>query len=120
MSEDAGRAVWRVDTYDATARENAFDALILIDDAAHKARGGRHVGLPTPYEGELPDVPMTLIVWAHPEVGPLTVRYTGYAADGSARIVGQGRLPLTVIHRSASGIQITGLPGPPDSVAPAI
>lgn len=120
MNENAGRAVWRVDNQNATALENAFDALILIDDEAHKGRGGRHVGLPTPYEGELPDVPLTLIVLAHPEVGPLTVRYTGYATDGSVRVVGHGRLPLTVIHRSVRGILITGLPAPPDSFGPAI
>ena len=120
MSRDPGRAVWRVSARDGTAQEEAFDALVLPHDTSPSASGQRHIGLPLPYEGQFPDIPQTLIVHARPGAGPLSVEYRGYGTDGSLQIVGRGALPLVVIVRSATGIQVTGLPdGALESLAPA-
>jgi hypothetical protein len=120
MSDDPGRGVWRVWARDESTHEHGFDALVVFHDATPQARWQRHVALPIPYEEELPDVPLTLIVRARPSSPALFVEYKGFAPDGSLRIVGRSAHPLAVIVRSASGILVTGLPeGSPEPLAPA-
>jgi hypothetical protein len=120
MSENAGKAIWRVWARDNSAHERGFDALLVVHDATDHARWQRHIGLPVPYEGELADVPQTLIVHAHAGAPPLIVEYKAFAPDGSLRIGGRSTLPLAVIVRTASGIHVAGLPGgTPEPLAPA-
>lgn len=110
MSDDPGQGIWRVWARDENPHEHAFDALVIFNHPASRMPGQRHVNLPVPYEGTVPDVPLTLVVRAHDDIGPIIVEYRGFAPDGSLRLVGRSSLPLVVIVRSATGIQVTGLP----------
>jgi hypothetical protein len=114
MSDDYGKAVWRVAARDGAAHEHAFDALVVVADDTTKLPIRRHVGVAVPFEGELEDVPLTMIVHARPEVGPIVVDYCVYGSDGSGRVCGRSTQQLAVIVRSATGILVTGLPGPGD------
>jgi hypothetical protein len=65
MIETSEKAVWRVRARDGVDHAAAFDALVVPTDAA--ARAGladlpRLLGGAVPYEGELPDGPLTLVV----------------------------------------------------------
>ena len=119
MSDDDRRAVWRVRAQDDVRRVQGFDALVLVDGAAGAGRVQRHVGLPVPYEGEMPDRPLTLIVAARPGVGALVVEYRACRADGTGCVTGRSMDAVVVIARSATGILVTGLRGSPRSSARA-
>lgn len=116
---------WRVHARDASKAADAFDALILPTDGRTKRfeHPTRLVACSIPYESELPDTPLTLVVRARPAVGPLIVECETFAPDGTRLVYGRGSQPLVVIVRSAHGIIVSGLPFPevPDeSPSPSI
>ena len=114
MVGERGRFVWRVHARDASSSAGAFDALILPTDGGTKRfeHPTRLVACSIPYESELPDTPLTLVVRARPAVGALIVECETFAPDGTRLVYGRGSQPLVVIVRSASGIIVTGLPVP--------
>lgn len=109
---DFGTAIWTIRANDDAPHEHACDVMILSHGGAEMPQIQRFADLPVPYRGETADRPLTLIVRAREGVPPLQVRYEGFTPDGSPRIVGGASLPVSVIVRSAKGIQATGLPTP--------
>jgi hypothetical protein len=109
MTHEGRHAVWRVRAHDGGDRERGFDALVLVDGAEGADRARRLVGLPLPYEGEMPDRPLTLIAAAHPGVGSLVVEYRGCRPDGTECVAGRSTGPVAIVVRSATGILTTGL-----------
>ena len=110
MSTDVGRVVWRVTAQAGDEREDACDALVLPHTASPEDAGERHVGLAVPHEGTFADRPHTLVVRARPGVGPLVVEYDVFSADGTRQMRGRSAGALTLIVRSPSSMQVTGLP----------
>jgi hypothetical protein len=107
------KVVWRVRARDDADHAAAFDALVVPTDAGARARladSPRLLGAAVPYEGELPDAPLTLVVRTRTGAGPLIVEYEAFGPDGSRQVYGRGFESLVVIVRSTTGIVITGLP----------
>ena len=109
-STEAGTAIWRVTSADASAHEHAFDALVIPNDIAGPQRLERHLDASVPFEGKLADVPLTLVVQVHDDVVGVIVEYHGFAPDGTLRIMGRSNQTLTVIVRTEMGIRVAGLP----------
>jgi len=119
----SAKVVWRVRARDDVDHAAAFDALVVPSDpsvGARTANSQRLLGAAVPYEGELPDTPLTLVVRTRTDAGPLVVEYEAFGPDGSRQVYGRGFDPLVVIVRSTVGIVITGLPSAaPEPQAPA-
>ena len=111
MSDKHGTAIWRVTKADGSAIEHAFDALVIPSGRAAPQDFERHIDLSIPFEGKLTDVPLTLVVQAHAEAGPVIVEYQGFKPDGTLRLMGRSMQPLAVIVRTPTGISVAGLPG---------
>jgi hypothetical protein len=122
MTDSRGRIIWRVRTADSSSRTNAFDALVLASDSAARdqLRPTRVIAADVPFERELPDLELTLIVRSNPAEPPLIVECDVLNADGSRRLYGRAHNPLAVLMCSERGIIVTGLPEPASAAgAPA-
>lgn len=107
---ELGKAVWRVRAPDNSAHTNAFDALVIVQGDHSAARTQRHANLSIPYEGELPNAPLTLIVHSL-GASTLLVDFDGYDENGTIQVRGRAHTPIAVIARSSSGgVLVTGLP----------
>jgi hypothetical protein len=108
---DLSRTVWGVSARDQSARDDAFDALVIVHGDPGFQRSERHVGASVPFEGELPNAPLTLIVRTRHGAAPLLVDVKSFATDGTMLTHGRSTTGVAVIARSASGgIMVTGLP----------
>lgn len=114
MNDSAGRIIWRVQSANGEAQPNAFDALVLTTDASVRASLSptRLIGMPTPFERELPDVDLTIIVRATDATTSLVSECDVFSPSGERRVFGRSRNSLAVFICSHSGILVTGLPGP--------
>jgi hypothetical protein len=65
-----------------------------------------------PFERELPDIPLTIVVRSNPAEAPLIVECDVLNADGSRRVYGRSHISLATLICSESGILVTGLPEP--------
>jgi hypothetical protein len=113
MSEATGKILWRVEAADGSSQTSAFDALVLATNSSDQdrlARPSRLIGLDVPYERELPDVPLTLIVRTRTGSVPLQVFCDVRGPDGERTVFGRAGRPLAVIVRTSTGILLTGLP----------
>ena len=111
MIGTSAKAVWRVRARDDADHAAAFDALVVPTGAREQlADSPRLLGAAVPYEGELPDAPLTLVVRTRTGAGPLIVEYEAVGPDGTRQVYGRGFESLVVIVRSTTGIVITGLP----------
>jgi hypothetical protein len=123
MSTETGKLLWRVRAADDSPHAAAFDALVLPTDASSRARLGlspRLLGTAVPYEAELTDTPVALVVRARANAGRLIVECEAIGPDGERRVYGRATEPLAVIVRSPTGVLVTGLPTEPaDPLAPA-
>jgi hypothetical protein len=121
MKESESRIVWRVRTADDSPQVGAFDALILAADSASqdRLRPSRLTGIDVPFERELPDIGLTLIVRANSHDAGLIAECDVLNADGTRRMFGRSHNSLAVFVCSRRGIIVTGLPAPPSPVAPA-
>jgi len=122
MAQFDGRIIWRVQSTDSDARSKTFDALILSNDPALRPALGppRLIGIRTPFEKELPDGDVTLIVRATDATVPLVSECDVLDSAGQRRVYGRSSNHLAVFVCSKSGITVTGLPEPgsgPDSPA---
>jgi hypothetical protein len=127
MIPKSAEVVWRVRAQDDSAHASAFDALVLPTDAGARAGpedaagAARLLGAAVPYEAELPDAPLVLVVQSRAGTSPLIVEYESFGPDGSRQVYGRGSHPLVVIVRTTSGIMIGGLPpgtAEPPALAP--
>lgn len=113
MPGKLGKIVWRVRAPDGAPHASAFDALVLptdVGDVAQWTHPRRLLAVPVPHEGELPDSPLTLVVRARADAGPLVVECEAVGPDGVRQVYGRASEPLAVIVRSTTGILVTGLP----------
>jgi hypothetical protein len=122
MSASRGRIVWRVRTSDGKPLAAAFDALILATDSAaqDQLQPSRLIAVDTPFERELPDIDLMLVVRTNVADATLVNECDVFGADGSRRVYGCSRRTLAVFVCSERGIRVTGLPAPgaaPDSMA---
>jgi len=114
MTDSRGRIIWRVRRSDSAPQAAAFDALILASAREdHEAlRPSRLIGGEVPFERELPDVGLTLIVRSTSPDAVLVSECDVFNADGSRRVYGRSANPLAVFVCSDRGILVTGLPAP--------
>jgi hypothetical protein len=122
MSDSGGKILWRVHAADGQPRAAAFDALLLAADrpAQEELRPSRLIGVDVPFERELPNVPLTLIVRANIAGASLICECDVLGADGKRRVYGRSASSLAVFLCSKAGIVVTGLPAPAsESTAPA-
>ena len=122
MSESSGHIVLRVRTANERPFSAAFDALILAIDSRNQAqlRPSRLTGIDTPFERELPDIGLTIVLRATAGDVGLVSECDVLNPDGSRRVYGRSRSTLTVFMCSDRGIVVTGLPAPAlQSIAPA-
>lgn len=123
MNSESGKLVWRVRARDDAHSAAAFDALVLRTDKRGAERLGpspRLLGAAVPYESELADAPLILVVRARADAGPLIVECEAIGPDGARQVYGRSSDPLAIIVRSTRGILVTGLPPvTPEPLAPA-
>ena len=114
MTEGQGRIVLRVQSAKGEARPNAFDALILSTDPAVRAKlsPARLIGMAIPFERELPDGEVTIIVRATEASSSLVSECDVFGPNGQRRVYGRSGNNLAVFVCSRSGILVTGLPEP--------
>ena len=114
MGERDGKILWRVRTPDGQPRAAAFDALILAAKRPAQDIVGpsRLIGIDVPFERELPDVPLTLVVRTSSADAPLLNECDVIGPDGNRRVYGRSGSPLAVFICSEAGIVVTGLPAP--------
>ena len=121
MSDSGGKILWRVHAADGQPRTAAFDALLLAADrrAQEELRPSRLIGVDVPFERELPNVPLTLIVRTNTAGASLICECHVLGPDGSRRVYGRSASSLAVFLCSEAGILVTGLPAPAsESTAP--
>jgi len=114
MNSPGGRIVWRVQSANGEAQLNAFDALVLTTDASVRPTllPARLLGMSTPFERELPDANLTIIVRANDATSFLVSECDVFDATGKRRVYGRSGNSLAVFMCSDSGIMVTGLAGP--------
>jgi hypothetical protein len=114
MGDREGKILWRVRTTDGQPRAAAFDALILATErpAQDMLRPSRLIGVDVPFERELPDVGLTLVVRANNADAPVFSECDVIGPDGNRRVYGRSGHPLAVFICSDAGIVVTGLPAP--------
>jgi len=114
MSESRGKILWRVRAPDGQQRAAAFDALILAADPSTREalRPSRLTATDVPFERELPDMALTLIVRTNNPDAPLLSECDVLGADGNRRVYGRSGSTLAVFVCSEAGILVTGLPSP--------
>jgi hypothetical protein len=122
MTESGGKILWRVRAPDGHQRAAAFDALILAANSSVREalRPSRLTAVDVPFERELPDVALTLIVRTNNPDAPLLSECDVLDAEGNRRVYGRSGSALAVFVCSEGGILVTGLPAPTsESLAPA-
>ena len=113
MSPDGAKVLWRVQSADGAARENAFDALVMPTNSTRPTQTGpptRRLSLAVPYDEELPNIPLVLVVRARAGGAPLIVECDVFGPDGERRVFGRSQTPLAVIVLTGNGIRVSGLP----------
>lgn len=112
MTDSPGRIIWRVRTADSSAQAAAFDALILAHSSQDQelVRPSRLINIDVPFERELPDVGLTLVVRSSSAGVGLVSECDILNADGSRRVYGRSQNSLAVFLCSEHGIVVTGLP----------
>jgi len=121
MSDSQAKIRWRVHASDGQPRTAAFDALIIAANSAERSqlRPSRVVAIDIPFERELPDVALTLIVRANAADVSLVSEFDVFKANGVRRMYGRSSNALAVFVYSKRGIVVTGLGAPaPDSGSP--
>ena len=122
MTDSSRRIIWHVRAADSSPQSAAFDALILASDPAvqDQLRPSRLTTVNVPFERELPDIGLTLVVRTNSSDVALVAECDVLNADGSRRVYGRSRSALAVFMCSDRGIIVTGLPAPSaTSPAPA-
>jgi len=114
MAQADGRIIWRVQSLNGEARPKAFDALLLTSDRALRdtLSPARLIGVATPFERELPDADLTIIVRTTDAASSLVSECDVLGPTGQRRVYGRSRSNLAVFVCSKSGITVTGLPEP--------
>jgi hypothetical protein len=128
MLENMGHIVWTVEAVDETAGDHRFDAQVLYHPLGEPSRDedraklmdrlntfgrmqyeGRYFGHAVPFSGQLPNVPLSLVVVPHTGCPPVKVSFTAFNADGAPRASGYSYGPRSLIVHTAIGTGFSSL-----------